>query len=233
MVTRDPRYMNSPKLPPLPGIPVETSKGAFHCRGDSEATTKGEAHPSHETGFFQAADQSLVRDLKDTRLVFFPEPGVNCLVVRIGFVDSNFESELKMHLAFDVTHLYILQEFGGNFFFKVSTLPKPLAADLVPWQLCAAHRACEQLVRQCLGFPTRSNDDSTTSRHHDITTSLLALKLRQNWAAASRHGPSFAGWWLVVVGWTGLGFFHGFFVGVNPWLSGIHFTKPDFATISS
>ena len=71
------------------GIPVETSKGAFHCRGDSEA-----------------ADQSLVRDLKDTRLVFFPEP------------------------------------------------------DLVPWQLCAAHRACEQLVRQCLG---------------------------QNWAAASRH----------------------------------------------
>ena len=76
---------------------------------------------------------------------------------------------------------------GGNFFFKVSTLPKPLAADLVPWQLCAAHRACEQLVRQCLGFPTRSNDDSTSpSRHHDITTLLLALKLRQNWAAASR-----------------------------------------------
>lgn len=101
VVTRDPRYMNSPKLPPLPGIPVETSKGAFHCRGDSEATAIAEAHPSrHETLFFQAADQSLVRDLKDTRLVFFPEPGVNFLVVRIGFVYSNFESELKMQSCF-------------------------------------------------------------------------------------------------------------------------------------
>ena len=111
-----------------------------------------------------------------------------------------------MHLASDVTHLYILQEFRGNFFFKVSTLPKPLAADLVPWQLCAAHRACEQLVRQCLGFPTRSNDDSTTttSRHHHVTPSSEA-------EAELGSSIEVGGWWWL--GGQGWDFFPGFFVG--------------------
>lgn len=63
------------------GIPVESSKGSFHCRGEPEAVD----------------DPVLVGDLKDTRLAFFPEP------------------------------------------------------DLQPWQLCAAHRACERLVQQRLG----------------------------------------------------------------------------------
>lgn len=62
------------------GIPVESSKGSFHCRGEPEVV-----------------DDAVVGDLKDTRLAFFPEP------------------------------------------------------DLQPWQLCAAHRACERLVQQRLG----------------------------------------------------------------------------------
>lgn len=88
------------------GVPVED--GAFHCRGEPQAV----------------AEESLVGELKDVRLSWFPEP------------------------------------------------------DLEPWQLCAAHRACERLVQQRLG-------QAAASRHPFYKTRFC-----NNWASQGHcvHG---------------------------------------------